>query len=365
MADAAADIRVRLAVARRDFHLDVDLTLPGQGTTAVFGPSGGGKSTLLRAIAGLEHDAKGTLRVAGQTWQDDRLRLPAHKRATGVVFQHTTLLPHLSVDANLRYGWRRAGSPAHVLEQWVERLDLTPLLTRRPTTLSGGERQRVALARALVTLPRWLLLDEPLSALDANRRAEILPYLEAIRHDAGLPVLYVTHSVEEVARLADHLVLLEGGRVTVAGPALDVLNRSDLPMALRDDAGVVMEARVEETDAHGLLTLHTPAGLLHAHGTATTGAPATPHAPGARLRVRIQARDVSLALSRHEDSSLLNVLPATLVELTGLPGGQVQARLDAAGAPLLARISHRSVERLQLEPGMALWAQVKAMALLV
>lgn len=365
MADAADDILVRLAIARRHFHLNVDLTLPGQGTTAVFGPSGGGKSTLLRAIAGLEHDAKGTLRVAGHTWQDDRLRLPAHQRATGVVFQHTALLPHLSVDANLRYGWRRAGSPARVLEQWVERLDLTPLLIRRPGTLSGGERQRVALARALVTLPRWLLLDEPLSALDANRRAEILPYLEAIRRDAGIPVLYVTHSVEEVARLADHLVLLEGGRVTVAGPALDVLNRSDLPMALRDDAGVVMEARVDDADAHGLLTLHTPAGVLHAHGMANAGAAATRDALGARMRVRIQARDVSLALSRHEDSSLLNVLPATLVELTGLPSGQVQARLDAAGAPLLARISHRSVERLQLVPGMALWAQVKAVALLV
>ncbi|TWI07246.1 molybdenum ABC transporter ATP-binding protein [Aerolutibacter ruishenii] len=365
MPDAADDILVRLAVARRDFHLEVDLTLPGQGTTAVFGPSGGGKSTLLRAIAGLEPDAEGTLHVAGQTWQDERERLPAHQRATGVVFQHTALLPHLSVDANLRYGWRRTGSPAHVLDAWIQRLDLAPLLARRPDTLSGGERQRVALARALVTQPRWLLLDEPLSALDANRRAEILPYIEAIRRDAGIPVLYVTHSVEEVARLADHLVLLEGGRVTVAGPALDVLNRSDLPMALRDDAGVVMEARVEETDAHGLLTLHTPAGRLHAHGMANASPHASRHATGTRMRVRVQARDVSLALSRHEDSSLLNVLPATLVELAELPGGQVQARLDASGAPLLARISHRSVERLKLSPGMALWAQVKAVALLV
>lgn len=365
MGDRSNDILVRLQVARHDFQMEVDLTLPGQGTTAVFGPSGGGKSTLLRAIAGLESDAKGTLHVAGQTWQDERVRLPAHQRATGVVFQHTALLPHLSVDANLRYGWRRSGSPTGVLETWVERLDLASLLARRPDTLSGGERQRVALARALVTRPRWLLLDEPLSALDASRRAEILPYLEAIRRDAGIPVLYVTHSVEEVARLADHLVLLEGGRVTVAGPALDVLNRSDLPMALRDDAGVVMEARVEEMDAQGLLTLHTPAGRLHAHGMGNTSPHVSRHAPGAAMRVRIQARDVSLALSRHEDSSLLNVLPATLMALTELPGGQVQARLDASGTPLLARISHRSVERLQLEPGMALWAQVKAVALLV
>lgn len=365
MPEAADDILVRLKVARRDFRLDVDLSLPGQGTTAVFGPSGSGKSTLLRAIAGLEHDATGTLRVAGQAWQDDTVRLPAHRRETGVVFQHTALLPHLSVDGNLRYGWRRAGAPARQLDTWIERLALAPLLRRRPDTLSGGERQRVALARALVTGPRWLLLDEPLSALDVGRRQEILPYLEAIRRDAGIPVLHVTHSVEEVARLADYLVLLDAGRVTAAGPALEVLNRSDLPLALRDDAGVVLDARVDDIDAHGLLTLHTTAGRLHAHDPAHAGAESSRHAPGTQLRVRIQARDVSLALSHHDDSSLLNLLPATLLALAELPGGQVQARLDASGVPLLARISHRSVERLGLRPGMPLWAQVKAVALLL
>lgn len=356
-AAAAADIRVDLKVARRDFRLGVDLALPGQGTTAVFGPSGSGKSTLLRAIAGLERDAVGTVRVHDQVWQDDHTWLPAHRRETGVVFQHTALLPHVNVDDNLRYGWRRAGSPPGLLEPWIERLALAPLLQRRPDTLSGGERQRVALARALVTQPRWLLLDEPLSALDAERRAEILPFIEGVRREAGIPVLYVTHSVEEVARLADHLVLLEAGSVTAAGPALEVLNRPDLPLALRDDAGVVLEARMRERDAHGLLTLDTQAGQLHAHGR--------DHAKGTCLRVRVQARDVSLALRRHDDSSLLNIVPAQLVDLIELPGGQVQARLDASGVPLLARVSHRSVERLALRPGMALWAQIKAVALLV
>jgi molybdate transport system ATP-binding protein len=357
MTEAANDLVVRLRVTRRDFRLDVDLILPGQGTTAVFGPSGSGKSTLLRAIAGLEPDAVGTVRVQGQVWQDGAVQLPAHQRRTGVVFQHTALLPHLSVEDNLRYGWRRAGSPADLLETWTTRLGLSPLLQRRPDSLSGGERQRVAIARALVTQPRWLLLDEPLSALDAERRAEILPYLEAVRRDAGIPVLYVTHSVEEVARLADHLVLLESGTVTALGPALDVLNRADLPLALRDDAGVVLSARVRECDAHGLLTLDTQAGPMHAQGR--------DHAAGTTLRVRVQARDVSLALQHHDDSSVLNVLPATLVDLLDLPGGQVQARLDASGAPLLARVSHRSVERLGLRPGMPVWAQVKAVALLV
>lgn len=350
-------IQIALRLARDDFRLDVALQLPMQGVTAVFGPSGSGKSTLLRAIAGLEPAACGSLRIGGETWQDAQHRLPAHRRATGVVFQHTALLPHLRVDGNLRYGWKRAGAPAALLDAWIERLALTPLLQRRPESLSGGERQRVALARALVCNPRWLLLDEPLSALDGERRADILPYLEAVRREAGIPILYITHAVEEVARLADHLVLMEAGTVSASGPALDILNRSDLPLALREDAGVVLEARVAARDAHGLLTLHTAAGELHAHGPA--------HPAGTPLRLRIQARDVSLALSQHRDSSLLNLLPATLVALEPLPGGHVQARLDAAGQPLLARISHRSVERLQLQPGMALWAQIKAVALLV
>jgi len=350
-------IRIALRVARGEFRLDVDLALPGRGVTAVFGPSGSGKSTLLRAIAGLEPDAAGEVRIGGEVWQDAAQRLPAHRRATGVVFQHTALLPHLSVDGNLRYGWKRAGAPRALLDGWIERLALAPLLARRPDTLSGGERQRVALARALACDPRWLLLDEPLSALDGERRAEILPYLEAVRREAGIPILHVTHAMEEAARLADHLVLMDAGKVVAAGPALDILNRGDLPLALREDAGVVLEARVEARDAHGLLALHTRAGTLHAHGPA--------HAPGTPLRLRVQARDVSLALQRHDDSSLLNLLPATLLGLDPLPGGQVQARLDASGAPLLARISHRSVERLELRPGMALWAQVKAVALLV
>lgn len=357
MAERVDDIRIALRLARGDFRMDLDLRLPGSGCSVVFGPSGCGKSTLLRAIAGLEPRARGEIRVGEATWQDARSALPAHRRGVGMVFQHSALLPHLSAGDNLRYGWKRAGAPRALLETWIERLALAPLLARRPDSLSGGERQRVALARALVSNPRLLLLDEPLSALDAPRRAEILPYLEAVRREAGIPVLYVTHAIEEVARMADHLVLLDAGRVTAAGPALEVLNRDDLPLALRDDAGVVLEAKVTARDTHGLLTLHTPVGTVHAHGGA--------HAPGTRLRVRVQARDVSLALSRHDDSSLLNSLPATLVALSDLPGGQVQARLEAQGQTLLARISHRSVERLGLQPGMSLWAQVKAVALLV
>ena len=357
MTEHDASVEIALRLARGEFVLEVDLRLTAHGTSVVFGPSGCGKSTLLRAIAGLEPTSTGTLRVAGQTWQDASTCVPAHRRAVGMVFQHSALLPHLSVLDNLRYGWKRAGASADLLERWINRLALKPLLARKPDSLSGGERQRVALARALACAPELLLLDEPLSALDAPRRAEILPFIEAVRREAGIPLLYVTHSVEEVARLADHLVLLDAGKVVAHGPALELLNRPDIPLVLRDDAGVVLEAQVIERDRHGLLRLRTAAGVLHAHG---------PEYPaGTPLRVRIQARDVSLALQQHEDTSLLNLLPATLVELTELAGGQVQARLDAGGTLLLARISHRSVERLQLRPGMALWAQIKAVALLV
>lgn len=357
MTERAASLDIALRLARGEFRLEVALQLPAHGTSVVFGPSGCGKTTLLRAIAGLEPDASGTLKIAGEVWQDARTRLPAHRRPVGVVFQQTALLPHLSVEDNLRYGWKRAKAPAALLDAWIERLALAPLLGRRPATLSGGERQRVALARALVTAPQLLLLDEPLSALDAPRRAEILPFLEAVRREAGIPILHVTHAIEEVARLADHLVLLDAGQVTASGPALSLLNRADLPLALRDDAGVVLDADVIERDSHGLLTLRTAAGLLHAQGDA--------HPPGTALRVRILARDVSLALTRHDDSSLLNLLSATLQQLTELANGQIQARLDVGGTLLLARISHHSVERLQLQPGMTLWAQVKAVALLV
>lgn len=357
MTDTGPDIELALQLRHGSFTLDVALRLPAQGVTVVFGPSGCGKSSLLRAIAGLEPAARGRVCIGGTTWQDSGKSLPPHQRAVGVVFQHVALLPHLSVRDNLRYGWRRSGAPAATLHEWIDKLALEPLLARAPATLSGGERQRVALARALVCRPRWLLLDEPLSALDAGRRGDILPYLETIRRQAGIPMLYVTHAVDEAARLADHLVLLEAGRVRVAGPALEVLNRPDLPLALRDDAAAVIEATVAASDDHGMLLLHTPAGTLRVHGPA--------HRPGTIVRLRVPARDVSVALSAHADSSVLNIIPALLESTLPLPNGQLQLRLRAGEALLLARVSHQSAMRLQLREGLPLWAQIKAVALLV
>ena len=362
-ADGTHGIDLSLTLTRGGeaaFELSVDLTLPSSGTTVIFGPSGGGKTTILRAIAGLEPDVKGHIRINQQTWQAPGVFLPAHQRRVGFVFQHSALLPHLSVEQNLRYGWQRVGGTEAEFVQCVQQLDLAPLLQRAIGQLSGGERQRVALGRALLTRPDILLLDEPLAALDAVRRSEILGYLERLKQTTTIPLLYVTHAVDEMSRLADYLVLMKGGRVRQAGPALEVMNHPDAPLALRDDAGVVVQAMVQQRDAHGLLTLQSPMGTLYAHGPA--------HAPGDRLRVRIHARDVSLALSHHSDTSMLNILPITVVALRDGAGGQALIELSTGDQPeqrLLAKISYASVARLNIEPGLALWAQIKALALLV
>ncbi len=361
--DGTHGIDLSLKLVRRGeaaFDLSVDLTLPSSGTTVIFGPSGGGKTTILRAIAGLEPEVKGHIRINQKTWQAPGVFVPAYQRRVGFVFQHSALLPHLSVEQNLRYGWQRVGGTAADYAQCVEQLDLAPLLQRAIGQLSGGERQRVALGRALLTRPDILLLDEPLAALDTARRSEILGYLERLKQTTTIPLLYVTHAVDEMSRLADYLVLMKGGRVRQAGPALDVMNHPEAPLALRDDAGVVVQATVKQRDPHGLLTLQSPTGTLYAHGPA--------HEPGDRLRVRIHARDVSLALSHHTDTSMLNILPVTVLAVRDGAGGQALIELAAGDQPaqrLLAKISYASVARLNIAPGLALWAQIKAVALLV
>ena len=359
-------IAARLRLARRDFALDVDLTLPANGVTALFGPSGCGKTTLLRALAGLDRGT-GRVAVGDAVWQDDAqgLFLPPHRRPLGYVIQESALFPHLDVAANLAYGQRRAGADgARVdLNALVALLGIGALMPRRPATLSGGERQRVAIARALATGPRLLLMDEPLAALDAARKAEILPWLERLSRTLALPVVYVTHAIDEVARLADHLLLLDAGRLRAAGPLTDLLARPDLDWAGPDESGVVLDAVVGEHDeAYGLSRLHFAGGALWLGRVA--------HAPGDRVRVRVPARDVSLVGQRPGPTSILNVLAAEVVALHG-QGATVTVRLacidaiDAAqGAPLLARITRRSAEALALRPGLRLYAQVKGVSLM-
>jgi molybdate transport system ATP-binding protein len=358
----ADPILARFDVRRDGFGLQAELELPGRGVTALFGHSGSGKTTLLRAIAGLDRHAGGYLKVGGELWQDDTngIYVPTHQRALGVVFQEASLFPHLSVRGNLEFARSRARAPdgAQVMAHALALLGIEHLLERRATALSGGERQRVAIARALLTRPRLLLMDEPLASLDGKRKEEVLPYLERIHAELDIPMLYVSHATEEVARLADHVVLLDAGRVLASGPAADTLARIDLSLALADDAGAIIDGVVDGVDAdYGLLRLRAAGGVMYvAHG---------PLAPGARLRLRVLARDVSVALARQADVSILNHLQATVTaQAPTADGAHLLVRLDAAGTPLLARITRRSRDDLGLVDGMAVWAQVKAAALL-
>lgn len=354
-------IEVQLRLARPGFTLDIDVRLPGQGVSALFGPSGCGKTTCLRAVAGLERAPQGRVVVAGEVWQDEARKqwLPTHRRALGYVFQEASLFPHLSVRGNVEYGLRRLPAQRRriPLEQALELLGLQALLARAPATLSGGERQRVAIARALLTAPQILLMDEPLAALDLKRKLEILPYLERLHGELSIPIIYVSHAPDEVARLADHLVLLDQGKVVASGALNEVLSRIDLPEAFADDAGVVIEAQIAAHEADELTRLEFPGGSIFVSRR---------HEPvGTFLRCRIHARDVSLALVPQVQTSILNCVAATVVDLapTDTPG-HILVRLDVAGEPLLARITKRSAERLEIRPGLALRAQIKAVALL-
>lgn len=357
-------IDVRLQLNYSGFALDVDLHLPGRGVTALYGHSGSGKTTCLRCIAGLEQAEDGFIQINDDVWQDSRngLFVPPHKRALGYVFQEASLFPHLSVRANLEFGLKRIPRQQRRVDmaQATELLGIGHLLERHPQHLSGGERQRIGIARALLTSPKLLLMDEPLAALDSKRKGEILPYLERLHDELDIPVLYVSHAQDEVARLADHIVLLSDGKALASGPIGETLARLDLPMALGDDAGVVINGSVSAYDEHyQLMTLQLPGSPLHIR---------VAHAPlalGKQLRVKVQARDVSLSLQGEEHSSILNRLPVTVTqEISADNNAHVLVRLDAGGTPLLARITRFSRDQLQLHPGQRLWAQIKAVAVL-
>ncbi len=352
-------IEARFNVAYPGFTLDVDVALPSSGVTAVFGHSGSGKTTLLRAIAGLERVTGGRLVIDGEVWQDGNKFVATHQRALGYVFQEASLFPHLSVRANLEYGMRRAANTdrAH-FDHMVELLDIGALLERKSERLSGGERQRVAIARALLTRPRLLLMDEPLAALDLARKQEILPYLEKLHTELQIPLLYVSHAPDEVARLADHLVVLDAGRVLANGPLQDTLARLDLPIRLGEDAGVVLDAVVAEHDTQWhLARVDFSGGRLWVRDS---GIPL-----GQRVRVRILARDVSIARERVTGTSIINTVPATVNALADdTHPALCLVRLIAGDAPLLARLTRRSAAALALAPGQQVWVQIKAVALI-
>ncbi len=354
-------IRARIRLDRGDFLLDVDLDLPERGISALFGHSGSGKTTILRAIAGLERAPGGVIALGSDTWQDDAagIFVPVHKRPLGYVFQEASLFAHLSVRANLDFGRKRVAPSARRFElaPVAELLGIGHLLERRPHQLSGGERQRAGIARALLASPRLLLMDEPLAALDLRRKQEILPYLERMHDALAIPIVYVSHAPDEVARLADHLVLLDAGKVVASGPLGETLARADLPPAFADDAGVVLDTVLAGHEPDALSRLDFPGGALYVGQRH--------EAVGSRLRCRIHARDVSLALARPQDTSIVNLLPATVTAVAGTDvPGHVLVQLRVGASPLLARITERSRRDLAIAPGQQLWAQVKGVALL-
>ena len=378
-------IEVRLRLARGVFTLDVDLRLPGRGVTVLFGASGSGKTTVLRCVAGLERAPTARIVVGREVWQDEGRSpagghfVPTWRRAVGVVFQEASLFEHLDVRGNLFYGLRRSadalGSQAtgwrcwvaargsaddgarRVLDEAVDLLGIGHLLGRRVQGLSGGERQRVAIARALASRPRLLLLDEPLAALDDARKREILPWLARLRAQAGLPMLYVTHSADELARLADHVVLLSDGQVQAQGGVGEMSSALSGPLADGDEAGAVLVGQVGARDAHWhLCRIDLDGGHLWLRDVG--------RALGEAVRLRLPARDLSLTLHEPSDTSIQNHLPGVVSAVADdTHPSQVRVQVAVGADTVLARITRKARERLALEPGRTVWVQVKSAAL--
>jgi molybdate transport system ATP-binding protein len=328
-------IHLRHRLAKGDFVLDVNVEVPDSGITGVFGESGSGKTTLLRCIAGLEGDDG----------------LPVHRRNVGYVFQDPGLFPHLTVRGNIEFGARRASTRRVESASVVDMLGLGNLLDRRPDTLSGGEAQRVAIAAALMRSPDLVLMDEPLASLDRRRKDELLPYFDRLHDELSVPAIYVSHDIEEVSRLCDHLVLLDGGKVVASGNLAEVLSRVDVPVLSGRNAGVVLWANpVDRED--GLTKFDVGEGDIWAPGDFETG--------GGPLRLRIAASDVSIARDRPTATTILNVLRATIEEVHTVDAATALVRLGVGNQSLLARVTNRSVQRLELRAGERVFAQVKS-----
>lgn len=351
-------IELSVQAQRGALNVDVDMSLPSHGVTAFFGASGAGKTTLLRILAGLERVESATVKFNDTVWQQGDSFVPVHERSVGVVFQEPSLFAHLSVEANIAYAAKRArsGSPIDMAEL-LELLGISTLLNRAAHTLSGGEQQRVAIARSLAANPVLLLMDEPLAAVDTQRRDEILPYLERLPSYLKLPLIYVSHAMDEVARIADNLVLIEAGSVLAHGPLERLLTQSSLPLALRDDAEAVVNTVAASYDnEYQLNQLEFQGGELK-----VLGEPIPPRTP---VRIRVAARDVSIVLEPQTGSSILNVLPAQITDMKHLGGAQVLISLAVGEQVLLSRITQYSAQALGLAVGKSVFAQVKSVAVL-
>jgi molybdate transport system ATP-binding protein len=360
-------IHLQINIARSAFELKLKLQLPAQGITAIFGPSGSGKTTLLRAVAGLEKNPQGLIQIGENIWQDTKqgIYIPTWQRPLGYVFQESSLLPHLSVAENLNFGLKRVLKSANsaptaankALQASIELLGIGGLLQRMPDELSGGERQRVAIARAIAMQPQLLLMDEPLASLDAARRQEIFPWLARLRDELKMPMLYVTHSAEEVTRLADHLLVLDRGQVKAQGPVNQVLTQVVNPVVVGEDAGALIAGYIGAVDAQWHLSrVDFEGGSVWMRDEGLT--------VGKAVRIRILARDVSLATPEPQNTSIQNQLRASIQSITPDPHpSQVMVVLKCGAEEVLARVTKRAVDELALEVGMPVWAQVKSVAL--
>ena len=357
--DDQAIVSFKYMLERPNFMLDTECTFPARGITGIFGQSGSGKTTLLRCIAGLEPTAHGRLNVNGEVWQDsdDGVSVPPYRRRIGYVFQDARLFSHLDVEGNLRYSMQRTrGYESRVdFGQVIELMELGGMLGRHPAELSGGEAQRVAIARALLHAPGLVLMDEPLAALDIMRRAEIFPFLDRLHAELELPVLYVSHSIDEVCRLCDHLIVMQAGRIQASDELPVVLDQLDLPLLAGDEISSVIDGKLIEYDGdYDLTTVQFSGGQLllpGAHGSID-----------APLRLRIRANDVSLCRTAPEQTTILNVLPATVREVRAEQGAYMRIGLVLGNDSLTARITRRSAEALDLAPGDQVFAQIKGLA---
>jgi len=360
-------LHLQIQMSRSAFQLNLDLLLPSEGITAIFGPSGSGKTTLLRAVAGLETNAQGRIQIGTQIWQDTSrgICLPTWQRPLGYVFQESSLLPHLSVVENLNFGLKRALKSAGIalsdaqiaLQASVELLGIGSLLQRMPQELSGGERQRVAIARAIAMQPQLLLMDEPLASLDVARRQEIFPWLAKLRDELKMPMLYVTHSAEEVTRLADQLVVLDQGQVKAQGPVGAVLTQVVNPVVMGEDAGALIAGHIGAVDAEWHLSrVDFEGGCIWMRDA---GLPV-----GNAVRIRILARDVSMATAEPRNTSIQNQLQGVIQSITpDAHPSQVMVVLKCGTEEVLARVTRRAISELGLQTGMPVWAQVKSVAL--
>ena len=351
-------INCSFSLQRKNFSLELELNIPANGISAITGPSGSGKTTLLRVLSGLEYIENARVQVGSNVWQDESRFVPTHKRSIAYVFQRASLFSHLNVIDNINYARKRSSSKVgqQEVDDLIDLLAIRPLLDRRTNELSGGEQQRVAIARALAISPQLLLMDEPLSSLDLQKRHEVLPFLERLHDQLSIPMLYVSHEPEEIIRLADYLVIIKDGRLEVSGTLEEVMATSDSFIAHGDKAVSIIQAKVTANNAeYGLTTLSFPGGHLALIDQELM--------LGKSVRLRVFASDVSLSLSKPSNSSAINIVDARIVSLSP-QGNTLLVSLLAQGTPLLARITRQSGDILGLCPGKEVYAQVNALELL-